>query len=431
MPDATSMNFQDELAVWLASGFGLELAIFGAGSVDAVIGERCRALGLPERATYPARWQRDARERMAFLERLLVGETWFFREWAAFALLGEWLDCQSGRFTAATPLRILALPCASGEEAWSLAAVTHEAGLRSSHVSIEAMDVSPSALQQATRGIYPQRQLRSQPLSRWEHLLHPETDATLRVDDDLRDRVRFIEANAMDSEFLLARPPFHIIFCRNMMIYMSGEARNRVCATLGQCLASDGLLFLGHAEQAPAGSGLTRKDAHGAFAWCRRGELPATDMQAATRKPRALPGVMTRRRITPMAAPRPAINQARVNPAPVQLAPSVACERPGIDLEALHHLADQGRYAEALTALETPAATQSLDPDVHNLAGVLLGALDRKAEAMARWRRALYLDPAHSESLLHLALSLEDHGDREGAARLRGRLVHNTREARS
>lgn len=425
------MSFRDELAVWLASGFGLDLDTFGMGSLDAVLGERCRALGLPERVAYPAHWRRDARERMAFLERLLVGETWFFREWAAFELLRAWLARHRGRFTATTPLRILALPCASGEEAWSLAAVTHTAGLPSPHVRIEAMDVSLLALQRATHGVYPQRQLRGQPLSHWEHVLHPATGATLRVDDALRDRVRFIEANAMDSAFLLARPPYHIIFCRNMMIYMRSEARNRVCATLGQCLAPDGLLFLGHAEQAPPGSGLTRKEGNGAFAWCRRGETPAPLPHKKTGKPRALPGAINRRLIAPAADPCPAIRQGRNTPLPVQLAPSVACERLDIDLEAIRHMADQGRYAEALQALEVPAANRSLDPAVHHLAGVLLGALDRKGEAMARWRRALYLDPAHPESLLHLALLLEDHGDGEGAARLRGRLRDNTRAARS
>ncbi len=96
---------------------------------------------------------------------------------------------------------------------------------------------------------------------------------------------------------------------------------------------------------------------------------------------------------------------------------------PAVDLEAVRQLADQGRYLEAFKRLDSPDARASLDPEVHSLAGVLLGALDRKAEAMSRLRRALYLAPGHAESLAHLALLIEESGDAAGAGRLRARLA--------
>jgi chemotaxis protein methyltransferase WspC len=100
-----------------------------------------------------------------------------------------------------------------------------------------------------------------------------------------------------------------------------------------------------------------------------------------------------------------------------------ADSRDEFDLDALRRMANEGRYEAVLGKLDSPAANLSLDPEVHGLAGVVLGALGRKTQAMSRLRRALYLEPNHAESLAHLALLLEEQGDGAGAARLRARLA--------
>lgn len=416
------MNPQDEIAPWLADRYGLDLAVFGTALLNEVVTARCRVHGLRDPEDYLALWRSDAQERRAFLDRFLIGETWFFREWGAYELLVQWLAQPGRNFTSAAPLRLLTLPCATGEEAWSIAAVVHESGLDASCVDIEAMDVSPSALEQAERGLYPQRRLRDQPVARWAHLFHPEPGGLLRIDASLRAMVRFLAANAMDREFLLQRRPYHLIFCRNMLIYMGSAARNQVCATLAQCLEPDGLLFLGHAEQVPPEFGLVRQQGSGAFAWRRREDAPAP----ASKPPSFRPGRWDRSRVVPPApvAVAGARRQAAARPAAIGNHPPHPPLAPAVPpLAGVQQLADAGRYAEALQWLETPAAQQSLDPDVHGLAGVLLGALNRQQEAIHRLRRALYLDPTHVESLAHLALLLEENGDAAGADRLRKRLA--------
>ncbi len=433
------MSFQSELAEWMASRYGLDLAVFGQGAVDEALGVRCRAIGVSGVDAYVPRWREEADEREAFLDGLLVGETWFFREWPAFQALSDWLATQPRRFGPQSPLRVLALPCATGEEAWSIAAIVQEGGLDAASVVIDAMDINHSALEFAERGRYPQRRLRSQPLSRWTHVLRAQEGEWMEVDGSLRGMVRFIEANAMDRSFLLRRDPYHVIFCRNMLIYMGGEARSQVCKTLAACLDQDGLLFLGHAEQLPPGLGLVRTGADGAFAWRPQQELQTPKPAGPVSRP--LPrhsagsgpaGRMSR----PVPNSRPAVTAATpivVPPAAPQTllrsgplaepSPPVRVIPPAVDLEAVRQLADQGRYLEAFKRLDSPDARASLDPEVHSLAGVLLGALDRKAEAMSRLRRALYLAPGHAESLAHLALLIEESGDAAGAGRLRARLA--------
>jgi chemotaxis protein methyltransferase WspC len=429
------MNFESELGEWMASCYGLDVSVFGQGAVDEALGVRSRAIGEAGLEAYATRWREEAEEREALLDELLVGETWFFREWPAFRVLSEWLATRARRFDPQSPLRILALPCATGEEAWSIAAIVQEGGLDASSVLIDAMDINHSALEFAERGRYPQRRLRSQPLTRWVHVLHPLEGGWMEVDGSLRGMVRFIEANAMDRSFLLQRDPYHVIFCRNMLIYMGIEARAQVCNTLAACLDPDGLLFLGHAEQLPAGVGLVRTGANGAFAWRPQPAVQAPRPAGPILRPppKYIAGSGQAGRVSrPVSNVRPdAVTLATQKPsrpsAPVESSPPARVIQSAIDLEAVRRLADQGRYLEAFKRLDSIEARASLDVEVHSLAGVLLGALDRKAEAMSRLRRALYLDPGHAESLAHLALLIEESGDAAGAGRLRARLADPAR----
>ena len=63
----------------------------------------------------------------------------------------------------------------------------------------------------------------------------------------------------------------------------------------------------------------------------------------------------------------------------------------------------------------------SADPDFFCLRGVVSGALGRSDLAEAYYRKALYLDPSHHESLTHLSLLLELDGRAAASAPLRRR----------
>jgi chemotaxis protein methyltransferase CheR len=59
--------------------------------------------------------------------------------------------------------------------------------------------------------------------------------------------VRFERVNLNEERYPVAGP-FHLIFCRNVLIYFQAETKVRVIHRLLDVLAPDGLLFLGHAE---------------------------------------------------------------------------------------------------------------------------------------------------------------------------------------
>ncbi|MFZ4652765.1 MAG: CheR family methyltransferase [Methylococcaceae bacterium] len=407
------MDLGAALVEWLSRDFGLDSAVFGDETIQSAVMTRQRLLGLTDHHDYFKRWRIDPLEQSALLEALLVGETWFFREPAAFNLLAEWLQRHRGR----APLRILTLPCATGEEAWSIAAVLKSLGFEPDEAQIEAMDISVAAIETAQRGLYPAKRLRLSGAEPWYHQLTPK-DGLITIDCELKAMVRFTTVNAADRESILQCCPYDVIFCRNMLIYMHDRARLTVLQTLLMRLQPEGLLFLGHAERPAPELGLVRATREGTFAWQRSTKAAAQPSPSLGHRQRILPGVKRTEPILAHAKKR--LSASTCSAPPGDFGPQEIFEEHVLWKEAIA-LADQGRLEEAYERVGALELKHEMNPDLQCFAGVLLGALGRVSEAMTRFRRALYLNPQHSESLLHLRLLLEEKGEHEAAERLKSR----------
>lgn len=260
------MNPILEIRRWLEETYGLNLDVVGPEALERNVNRRMKARHLQGLSDYVRFWRIDPEERDQLLQEMLVSETWFFREPPAFEVLKQWLMERMPRWVSGQRLRILVLPCATGEEAWSVAAIIHALGIPADRVEIEAMDVDASALERAEEGNYPLRKSKERmPLAP----LGITSGDMISVDPALRPMVRFERVNAMDSEQLQSRRAYDVIFCRNLLIYMRPLARIRVFETLASRLLAEGLLFLGHAEQPPLDQGWERLRVSGAFAWHR------------------------------------------------------------------------------------------------------------------------------------------------------------------
>lgn len=407
------MTRADRIALrdWLAQGYGLDTDTLGADALAQAVRMRGMATGLPREEDYLERWRHDAAERQALLEHLLVGETWFFRERGAFGLLRQHA---LARREAARPLRVLCLPCASGEEAWSIAITLHQAGLDAATAHIDAMDLNPKALDTARRGSYGPRAFRTLNPEDWPEYLSPGDAGRFRVADCLRAMVSFRQGNALDAKDLRKHAPFAAIFCRNLMIYMDAPGRTRLCRQLFDTLAEDGLLFLGHAETPPEDSGFVRHGDSAAFAWKRTREpLPAALPKPSPRSEAGRERLSQRATVPPRGL---VATPVTANPSPPT---PTATDAP---IQTARELANQGAYADALRLLERELAQSPLDPDLYALLGILHDLQGRREQAVGHFRRALYLAPGHAESLAHLALLQEQRGNRAEAERLRQRL---------
>jgi chemotaxis protein methyltransferase WspC len=181
----------------------------------------------------------------ALVEAVVVPETWFFRDGEAFnamvTLARVRLLDQPFK-----PVRILSMPCSTGEEAYTIAMAMLDAGFAPERFSIDAIDVSGRALHIAREARYGSNAFRSRALGFRDRFFKPVGDQW-RLCADVTERVRFRQANLLTLD-PHAIEPFDFVFCRNVLIYFDRETQRIAMRVLEGLLASGGTLFVGPAE---------------------------------------------------------------------------------------------------------------------------------------------------------------------------------------
>ncbi|MES2900556.1 MAG: CheR family methyltransferase [Pseudomonadota bacterium] len=380
--------------------------------VDRALSARAARLGIQGEKAYLAQLTRD--EFKALIELVVVPESWMFRDPDAFtaatAFVRERLALNPGR-----TVRILSLPCAGGEEPYSIAMSLRDAGVARGDVAIEAIDLSEVALARARAGLYTRNAFRGASLSFRDRYFTSEGH-DYRINQDLRSEVAFSQGNLMALDTATRSGRYDIIFCRNLLIYFDDAGAAEAIARLDKMLTEDGMLFAGYAEVPTfCANGFAPLRVPGAFALRkdRRGAALAAHPLPAERRayvPAAAPAALRQ----PLAAVPRAVPSSPRPPSPN---PPTAAEL----LERASRLADQGDYAAARTSCE---ALLAFDPDsssAYYLLGMISECENSPAQAEQHWRRCVYLQPDHYEALCHLALLAERAGNSGQAASFKQR----------
>jgi len=188
-------------------------------------------------------------ELQALLERLCIYETRFMRDppdFRALACCVLPLLVREMRRSGRRRLRVVSAGCSSGQEAYSLAMVLHEAApeLRDIAFEVVGLDISGDALDRARRGRYSAREVAMLEDWRRERYLVP-VDGEYEVVPWLRERCRFLQANlATDCPITQVE----VIFCRNVLIYFNTVQRQEVIRWLLAMLRLGGFLIVGSAD---------------------------------------------------------------------------------------------------------------------------------------------------------------------------------------
>jgi chemotaxis protein methyltransferase WspC len=415
------MNLSGAEAV-LREWIGLDATTIGSAALGRAIRGRMQAAGIDDAEAYAARLRADAAERDRLVEEVIVAESWFFRDLQVFGFVADFaatLATLPGR----TPVRILCAPCAAGEEPYSVAMALLDAGLTPNDFVIDAIDVSRAALERARLGRYSPNAFRNADLSFRDRWFHME-GGTAVLDDAVRSCVRFAWANLLDDAFIADRPTYDVVFCRNLLIYLSAEARARVERVIDRILAHDGILVLGAAEP-PIMKGDWIPAGQAAVFALRRGihlAAPPAAPALRTTAPVARPPRPDRGGGSRPPADRGAATAARP-PAPVEEAPSLQDV-----LEQAGALANARRHLEALELCERHRVNLSPTPELFFLMGMLHQSLGDADRAEGCFHKTLYLDASHDEALLALAILARQRGDvrmaetyRQSAARVLAR----------
>ena len=192
----------------------------------------------------------DPNEYDRLIATLTINVSKFFRNPETFASIGTKVIPDLAA-SAGPLIRVWSAGCASGEEPYSLAVLCHEylqskgentTGIR---FDIVGTDVDADAISAARRGRYGEAAFtETTPAVRDTYF--PLSDGLHTASDDLRKLVAFQRSDLLDRSKAVSR--FHLIVCRNVIIYFKRETQTWLFQRFHELLLPGGFLVLGKVE---------------------------------------------------------------------------------------------------------------------------------------------------------------------------------------
>ena len=413
---------------FLRERIGLDVESVGAPMVERALRQRCVAVGAVDLDHYWLRLQQSADEQQALIEGVIVPETWFFRYPESFTALASLAHKRLAELAGARPLRLLSLPCSTGEEPYSLAMALLDAGIAPGAFLIDGMDISPSSVTKAGQAVYGRNAFRGSDLGFRERYFDA-LDEGHRLHGRVQQQVSLQVGNVLDPALASRDGLYDFVFCRNLLIYFDVPTQQRVFEVLKRLLHPQGVLFIGPAEGSLlARLGMRPLGIAQSFAYVR---------QEGGNAPLAVPPVQPARRTLPPLAtasypppgaplPRP----LRVLPMAPKPAPAREHAREGASelLASIARLANAGASEQARAECQRYLGQFAPSAQVYYWLGLLSDTEGDAQQALTHYRKALYLEPQHPEALVHLAALLASQGDLAGARRLQDRAARVGRE---
>jgi len=417
---------------FLENKIGLSAEAVSPEIIAKAVRKRMTALGLSDLDAYQHLINTSMEEQGKLIETVVVPETWFFRNMNAFRFLGDYIASQWLPNSRANCLRILSMPCSTGEEAYSIAMALADAGIPGHRFQIEGVDISERALEKARTAVYSKGSFRGDDLSFRDRYFEVRGEA-YQLCDPVRKAVRFFRGNVLDEGLQVKPGSYDIIFCRNLLIYLSPEAKKRTLEIMDRLLTKSGILFLGHAERQSAVEwGFAGIPEFGVFA-CRK------ERRKRPRTPKTGIGPLPRQRrfekLGATVAPAPLARPVHAVAQSTQLKAQKSATdhlKPAETEENLfdeaQRLADKGSLSSALELCRDFLSEHPVHIQAHFLMGLIYEALDKEEKAEEFFNKAIYLDPEHAEAMNHLSFIVEHRGDKDRATHLRRRAQRASRK---
>jgi len=192
----------------------------------------------------------SARLRQQVIEAMTTHETLWFRDQYPYEALKRMILPEMAR--AHLPdVRIWSAACSSGQEPYSISMILDEYRREYpkhplTNVQITATDISPTIIKSAKEAVYEDIALARGLTSDRRAKYFDEMGTKAQVKDFIRRQVTFQELNLISPAMALGK--FHIIFCRNVLIYFSDKNKINILERLANSMEAGGYLFLGGSE---------------------------------------------------------------------------------------------------------------------------------------------------------------------------------------
>ncbi len=184
----------------------------------------------------------DPKEFAIFLDRLTINVSELFRNPEKWDELRE--KILPDMLQARKPLRIWSAGCSYGAEPYTLAMFLDQMSPGMKHY-IQATDIDQKILAKAREGIFTSADIKNVPPSYRMKYLEARGE-NYQVTASLREKVTFRAHNLLRDPF---ENDFDLIVCRNVVIYFTDEAKDKLFARFAHALKPRGVLFVGGTER--------------------------------------------------------------------------------------------------------------------------------------------------------------------------------------
>jgi chemotaxis protein methyltransferase WspC len=147
------MNSDQRFFDFLKETIGLDVTSVGPAIIERAVRQRSIVAQAVSADEYWLTLQGSRDEQQALIEAVIVPETWFFRYPESFVTLAKLASKRLSEINNLRALRILSLPCSTGEEPYSIAMALLDAGLKPHQFKVDGLDVSPLSVEKSPAGV--------------------------------------------------------------------------------------------------------------------------------------------------------------------------------------------------------------------------------------------------------------------------------------
>lgn len=184
------------------------------------------------------------------INKITTNHTFFMREVDHFYYLRDKILSYLKKVEKDKDLRIWSAGCSTGEEPYTIAMIIDEFFGKEKmwwDTKVLATDISSKVLDIAVKGIYKNEEMDTLP-SVWKlNYFKKYDDGNSILVDKIKNEVIYRKLNLMDEAFPFKRK-FHVIFCRNVMIYFDAKTKIELVNRFYDMTEQGGYLFIGHSE---------------------------------------------------------------------------------------------------------------------------------------------------------------------------------------
>jgi chemotaxis protein methyltransferase WspC len=375
---------------------GISVEFLGL-TFEKIINKECSLLGVDSLEQYYQHLMLDKATINRLIEAIVVPETWFFREFHNLnTLISKAKDILSRRHLP--QLRVLCIPAATGEEAYSIAMLFDLNKIPLEQVRIIGIDISENALAVAQIGEYRKNSFREKNTSHLLELFENRSDC-FYVPERIKRSVSFVCENAFSiSRKILGS--FDIIICRNLLIYLDTDNQRKLLNNLSEMLLPNGVFCTSASESATV-------MLHDFFSLDHEHNVLFSPRQNKS-EPECDYRLPEIKRVV-------ATTTSSVNESPAKESSNDVIK-----------LIDSGDLVNAEKLCLKLVVTKPDEPELFAVLGLIYEALAEIEKAESCYRKSLYLNPYHPETVIHLSYLLENRGQYVEAQRLRERLCQKS-----